>query len=36
MSQVAELPFLCPNSTVCSPILWKWYAKYGLATGVRP
>ena len=31
MLQVAELPFLCPNSTVCSPILWKWYAKYGLA-----
>lgn len=31
MLQVAELPFLCPSSTVCSPILWKWYAKYGLA-----
>ncbi len=31
MLQVAELPFLCPNSTVCSPVLWKWYAKHGLA-----
>src|SRR6266581_5380511 len=29
--QAAEIPFLCPNSTVCSPVLWKWYAKYGLA-----
>ena len=36
MLQVAELPFLCPNSTVCSPILWKWYAKYGLATKEFP
>jgi TRAP-type C4-dicarboxylate transport system substrate-binding protein len=36
MSQVAELPFLCPNSTVCSPILWKWYAKFGLATKEFP
>ena len=31
MLQAAEIPFLCPNSTVCSPMLWKWYAKYGLA-----
>jgi TRAP-type C4-dicarboxylate transport system substrate-binding protein len=31
MLQVAEIPFLCPNSTVCSAVLWKWYAKYGLA-----
>ena len=31
MLQVAELQFLCPSSTVCSPVLWKWYAKYGLA-----
>jgi len=29
--QAAEIPFLCPNSTVCSTVLWKWYAKYGLA-----
>jgi TRAP-type transport system periplasmic protein len=36
MLQVAELPFLCPNSTVCSPILWRWYAKYGLATKEFP
>ena len=36
MFQVAELPFLCPNSTVCSPILWKWYAKYGLAAKEFP
>jgi TRAP-type transport system periplasmic protein len=36
MLQVAELPFLCPNSTVCSPILWKWYAKYGLSTKEFP
>src|SRR4051812_42346325 len=31
MLQAAEVPFLCPNSTVCSSVLWKWYAKYGLA-----
>ena len=36
MLQVAELPFLCPNSTVCSPVLWKWYAKYGLAAKEFP
>jgi TRAP-type C4-dicarboxylate transport system substrate-binding protein len=36
MLQVAELPFLCPNSTGCSPILWKWYAKYGLAAKEFP
>ena len=29
--QAPELPFLCPSSTVCSPVLWKWYAKHGLA-----
>lgn len=29
--QGPELPFLCPNSTVCSSVLWKWYAKHGLA-----
>jgi TRAP-type C4-dicarboxylate transport system substrate-binding protein len=29
--QVAELPFTCPNSTVCSRVLWNWYAKYGPA-----
>ena len=36
MFQVAELPFLCPDSTVCSPTLWKWYAKYGLAAKEFP
>ena len=36
MFQVSELPFLCPNSTVCSPVLWKWYAKYGLAAKEFP
>jgi TRAP-type transport system periplasmic protein len=36
MFQVAELPFLCPGSTVCSPTLWKWYAKYGLAAKEFP
>ena len=29
--QAAELPLLCPNPTVCSPVLWKWYTKNGLA-----
>jgi TRAP-type C4-dicarboxylate transport system substrate-binding protein len=29
--QGPEIPALCPNSTVCSPVLWKWYAKHGLA-----
>src|SRR5262245_40771856 len=29
--QGPELPFLCPSSTVCSSVLWKWYAKHGLA-----
>lgn len=36
MFQVAELPFLCPNSTICSPTLWKWYAKHGLAAKEFP
>jgi TRAP-type C4-dicarboxylate transport system substrate-binding protein len=31
MLQAAEIPFLCPNASVCAPVLWKWYAKYGLA-----
>jgi TRAP-type C4-dicarboxylate transport system substrate-binding protein len=26
-----EIPFLCPSATVCSPALWKWYHKHGLA-----
>ena len=29
--QAPEQPFLCPSSTVCSTVLWKWYAKHGLA-----
>jgi TRAP-type C4-dicarboxylate transport system substrate-binding protein len=31
MFQVAELPFLCPNATICSKALWRWYAKHDLA-----
>jgi TRAP-type C4-dicarboxylate transport system substrate-binding protein len=31
MLQVGELPFLCPNATVCAPALWKWYEKHKLA-----
>jgi TRAP-type C4-dicarboxylate transport system substrate-binding protein len=30
MLAAGELPFLCPNATVCSPALWKWYHKHGL------
>jgi TRAP-type C4-dicarboxylate transport system substrate-binding protein len=22
---VAEIPFICPNATVCAPALWNWY-----------
>lgn len=29
--QAAELPLLCPNPTVCSPAIWRWYAKHELA-----
>lgn len=29
--QGVELPFLCPSSTVCSRVLWNWYAKHGFA-----
>lgn len=29
--QVAELPFVCPNATTCSPALWEWYAENDLA-----
>jgi len=29
--QAPEISFLCPSSTVCSSVLWKWYAKHGLA-----
>lgn len=31
MLQGAELPLLCPSPAVCSPVVWKWYAKHGLA-----
>ncbi|MPZ58163.1 MAG: hypothetical protein GEU91_17045 [Rhizobiales bacterium] len=31
MLQAGEIPFLCPNATVCAPALWKWYAKHKLA-----
>jgi TRAP-type C4-dicarboxylate transport system substrate-binding protein len=29
--RAGEMPFLCPNATVCSPALWKWYEKHKLA-----
>jgi TRAP-type C4-dicarboxylate transport system substrate-binding protein len=29
--QAAELPLLCPKPAVCSPAVWKWYEKNGLA-----
>jgi TRAP-type C4-dicarboxylate transport system substrate-binding protein len=29
--QAGELPLLCPGPAVCSPALWKWYTKNGLA-----
>ena len=29
--QGAELPLVCPSPAVCSPVVWKWYAKHGLA-----
>jgi TRAP-type C4-dicarboxylate transport system substrate-binding protein len=29
--QGAEIPLLCPSPAVCSPVVWKWYAKHGLA-----
>lgn len=29
--RVAEIPFLCPNATICSPVIWEWYTKHGLA-----
>jgi TRAP-type C4-dicarboxylate transport system substrate-binding protein len=31
MLAAGEIPFLCPSATVCSPALWKWYHKHGLA-----
>jgi len=31
MLQAAELPLLCPSPAVCSPVVWKWYAKHRLA-----
>src|SRR5690606_10442518 len=31
MLQAGELPFLCPNATVCAPALSKWYTKHNLA-----
>jgi TRAP-type C4-dicarboxylate transport system substrate-binding protein len=29
--QGAELPLLCANPATCSPVVWKWYNKHGLA-----
>jgi TRAP-type C4-dicarboxylate transport system substrate-binding protein len=31
MLAAGEIPFLCPSATVCSPALWRWYHKHGLA-----
>jgi TRAP-type C4-dicarboxylate transport system substrate-binding protein len=31
MLAAGEIPFLCPNATACSPALWNWYNKHGLA-----
>jgi TRAP-type C4-dicarboxylate transport system substrate-binding protein len=31
MLQGAELPLLCANPASCSPAVWKWYTKHGLA-----
>src|SRR6266851_2481625 len=31
MLQAAELPLLCQNPALCSPVIWKWYANQGLA-----
>src|SRR5436190_20672458 len=31
MLQAAELPLLCSSPAVCSPVVWKWYKKHGLA-----
>jgi TRAP-type transport system periplasmic protein len=31
MLQGAELPLLCANPATCSPVVWKWYTKHGLA-----
>src|SRR5262245_33361624 len=31
MLQAAELPLLCPSPAICSPVVWKWYEKHGLA-----
>src|SRR5713101_4692756 len=29
--QAAELPLLCQNPALCSPVIWQWYAKHALA-----
>src|SRR5918911_3656697 len=31
MLQATELPLVCGNPALCSPIVWKWYTKHGLA-----
>ncbi len=31
MLSAGEIPFLCPNATICSQALSTWYAKHGLA-----
>jgi TRAP-type transport system periplasmic protein len=31
MLQAAELPLVCSSPALCSPIVWNWYAKHGLA-----
>lgn len=30
MLSAGEIPFLCPNASICSPALSKWYVKHGL------
>lgn len=31
MLQGAELPLTCSSPAVCSPVVWNWYTKHGLA-----
>src|SRR5437762_1698331 len=31
MLQGSELPLVCAHPAMCSPVVWKWYGKNGLA-----
>lgn len=31
MLAATELPLVCASPAVCSPVVWKWYEKHGLA-----